>query len=158
MNYQKLSGMVLVLMLCINAAVAQDHVQVNEPDHNKPRLFSLLPEKIEIDITDLQAALAQEVKQGKSIDFRFHSKNAAAFAGKIISAATRSDRSGKSVLIRPSQFNGATFALSSSTMADGTVRYSGRIISFKHGDAFELKEENGRYYLLKRNFYELVSE
>lgn len=153
-----LSGIVLVLILSVNTAGAQDAPPVNEPDLSKPRLFTQLPDKIEIELDDLQQLFRLEEKTGKSIEFRFRSKNAAPFAGKIVSATTRKNQSGKSILVQPSMFNGATFSLSSSTTPDGTVRYTGRIISFKHGDAYELQEEEGRYYLIKKSFYELVNE
>jgi hypothetical protein len=31
-------------------------------------------------------------------------------------------------------------------------------MSFKHGDAYEVTYENGSYYLVKKNLYDLVEE
>ena len=43
-------------------------------------------------------------------------------------------------------------------MADGSVRYSGRIISFQHADAYEINLENNQYVFVKKGFYDLVNE
>ena len=31
-------------------------------------------------------------------------------------------------------------------------------MSFKHGDAYEISEENGQYFFVKKGFYDLVNE
>jgi len=64
----------------------------------------------------------------------------------------------RSVVVRLSDFKGATLTLSSFTHPDGTVTYSGRIISFQHADLFELQYQNEQYFLIKKNYYELVNE
>jgi hypothetical protein len=61
-------------------------------------------------------------------------------------------------VIRSGNFNGATLTLSSSAQPDGAVKFTGRIISFKHGDAYELQNQNDQYILIKRNYYELINE
>jgi hypothetical protein len=43
------------------------------------------------------------------------------------------------VVIRSEVFNGARLTVSKITNPDGSIRYSGRIISFKHGDCMNWK-------------------
>jgi hypothetical protein len=63
-----------------------------------------------------------------------------------------------SVVIRSRNFNGATLTLSSSAQPNGTVKFTGRIISFQHGDLYELQNQNNQYILIKKNFYDLINE
>jgi hypothetical protein len=53
---------------------------------------------------------------------------------------------------------GATLALSRMINPDNTITYRGRIMSFKHGDAYEIANENGSYYLIKKGLYDLYEE
>jgi hypothetical protein len=64
----------------------------------------------------------------------------------------------RSVVVRSTNFNGATLTLSSSTTTDGAATYTGRIISFQHGDLFVLQKENEEYYLVKKKYHELINE
>jgi hypothetical protein len=61
-------------------------------------------------------------------------------------------------VIRSGNFNGATLTLSSSAQTNGAVRFTGRIISFQHGDVYELQNQNNQYILIKKNFYDLINE
>ena len=63
-----------------------------------------------------------------------------------------------SVVIRSTNYNGATLTISKTMNADETISYSGRIISFQSGDLFELQNKDGHLTLVKRNFYDLVNE
>jgi hypothetical protein len=55
-------------------------------------------------------------------------------------------------------FSGAAFTLSRLINENNTLSYRGRIMSFKHGDAYELAMEEGAYYLIKKNAYDLYDE
>ena len=46
MNYLKLSGPGLLFILCCATGFAQNRSTINEPDYNKPALFSNFPDKI----------------------------------------------------------------------------------------------------------------
>ena len=158
MNYLKLPGIALLFILFCATAQAQQKSPLNEPDLKRPRLFTTLPDKIAIDTAELKALLTGEEETGKEVNLRFKDKRVSAFSGKIISAASKYQHSIRSVVIRSKNFNGATMSLSSTTNADGTVTYRGRIISFKHGDILELQKIDNEYFLVKKGFYELVNE
>lgn len=167
MNNLKLSGICLSFILFCFSAAAQDQktkLPLNEPDYNKPRLFNDLPEKITVDIAELDNVLSGNEVAGRSVDIKFADKKLAAFSGTVVSRSNKEQNKSannntvNSIVIRSTNFNGATLTLSSSTQTDGTVKYTGRIISFKHGDLYELEKINGQYTLVKKNFYELVNE
>lgn len=158
MKYLKLSGFCLLFMLFCAVASAQNKVPVNEPDYNKPRLFKDLPDQIPVEIDELKSLIAGTATTGKDVQLRSSDSKISAFKGKVVSSASKYNNKMKSVVIRSDEFNGATFTLSSSTQPDGTVKYTGRIISFQHGDLYELEKQNDKYVLVKKNYYDLINE
>jgi hypothetical protein len=129
-------------------------VPVREPDMNRPSLFQNLPEKISCRVNDLSALLQSEV--GNTISFSF--TNNITFQGVVSSVVTKFENTLQSVVVRSTNFPGAAFSFSRITKDDGTISYVGRIISFQHGDAYEITNENGQYYFVKKGFYDLVNE
>jgi hypothetical protein len=129
---------------------------VNEPNYNKPRLFDHLPDRIPVTASELDMLIDGEVGQSASV--RFSGANAQQFDGEVVSTAIKYGNKLRSVVIRSTNFNGARFTLSKITSAEGKVTYTGRIISFQHGDLFELQEQAGELVLVKRNYYELINE
>ena len=127
---------------------------VREPDMNRPSLFQNLPNKISCRINDLSALLESET--GKPVSFSF--VNNLNFLGVVSSVASKSDNTLNSVVIRSTNFPGAALSFSRIKKEDGTFSYVGRIISFQHGDAYEISLENGQYYFVKKGFYDLVNE
>ena len=127
---------------------------VREPDMNRPSLFQNLPNKISCRINDLSALLESET--GKPVSFSF--VNNLNFQGVVSSVASKSDNSLNSVVIRSTNFPGAALSFSRFKKEDGTFSYVGLIISFQHGDAYEINLENGQYYFVKKGFYDLVNE
>ena len=127
---------------------------VREPDMNRPSLFQNLPNKISCRINDLSALLESET--GKPVSFSF--VNNLNFQGVVSSVASKSDNTLSSVVIRSTNFPGAALSFSRIKKEDGTFSYVGRIISFQHGDAYEIGLENGQYYFIKKGFYDLVNE
>jgi len=127
---------------------------VREPDMNRPSLFQNLPNKISCRINDLSALLESET--GKPVSFSF--VNNLNFQGVVSSVASKSDNTLNSVVIRSTNFPGAALSFSRIKKEDGTFSYVGRIISFQHGDAYEISLENGQYYFVKKGFYDLVNE
>ena len=127
---------------------------VREPDMNRPTLFQNLPEKISCRITDLSALL--EYETGRTISFAFTGN--VNFQGVVSSVASKFDNSLQSIVIRSTNFPGAALSFSRITKQDGSIAYAGRIISFQHGDAYEINLENGQYYFVKKGFYDLVNE
>ena len=127
---------------------------VREPDMNRPTLFQNLPNKIICRINDLSTLLESET--GKPVSFSF--VNNLNFQGVVSSVASKSDNTLNSVVIRSTNFPGAALSFSRIKKEDGTFSYVGRIISFQHGDAYEISLENGQYYFVKKGFYDLVNE
>ena len=127
---------------------------VREPDMNRPTLFQNLPNKISCRINDLSALLESET--GKPVSFSFVDN--LKFQGVVSSVASKSDNPLNSVVIRSTNFPGAAFSFSRVKKEDGTFSYVGLIISFQHGDAYEISLENGQYYFVKKGFYDLVNE
>ena len=159
MNYPGLYSIGLSILLCCSICQAQeDRVQLREPEQNKPALFAGLPEKIPVDINDLEKLFSPAAAKGDESTLRFLDKKITGFNGKIISATSKYNNSLRSVVVNSTRFNGATLTFSSSTATDGTTRYSGRIVSFNHDDLYVLEKENDSYFLVKKKFHELISE
>jgi hypothetical protein len=156
MKLQLLPGLCLSLLLICATASAQEKIPVNEPDLNKPKLFNDLPDKIPVHILDLQALV--NTSAGKEVSLTLEKNTSTEFDGKIVSAASKYNNNIRSVVIRSSNFNGATFTLSSSILANGTVKFTGRIISLQHGDLYELQEQDNQYILIKKNYHDLINE
>jgi hypothetical protein len=76
----------------------------------------------------------------------------------VSSVAAQFENNLLSIVIRSTNFPGAALSFSKITKEDGTISYAGRIISFQHGDAYEINQENGQYYFVKKGFYDLVNE
>lgn len=130
-------------------------VPINEPDYNKPKLFAGLPDKIQVSTETLGSLFNTTL--GRSASITISEENNFRFNGEVVSSGVKNQYV-ESVVIRSSNYNGATFSISKTTRADGTVSYRGRIISFKHGDFYNLENENGQYILVKKNYYDLVNE
>ena len=127
---------------------------VREPDMNRPSLFQNLPEKISCRINDLSALLESEI--GRNISFIFTGN--LSFEGVISSVASKFDNTLQSIVVRSTNFPGAALSFSRIKKEDGTFSYVGRILSFQHGDAYEISQENGQYFFVKKGFYDLVNE
>jgi len=141
-----------ILFICLQSNAQTPPVR--EPDMNRPSLFQNFPEKISCRINDLSALLESEVGKPVSLSFA----NNLNFQGVVSSVASKFDNSLQSVVVRSTNFPGAALSFSKITKDDGTVSYVGRIISFQHGDAYEISMENGQYYFVKKGFYDLVNE
>lgn len=146
-------GMVL-FSLC---SVAQNQtVPINEPDYNKPRLFDNLPEQIPVNITIINNLLGSRV--GNDVDMVISDGSTFRFIGKVVSAVSKYQNSIVSIVVRSTNFAGASLTISKITNEDGSTSYRGRIISRQHGDLYELKQVNDNYVLIKRKYYDLVNE
>ena len=147
-------GIICLFIFFISLQSNAQTPPVREPDMNRPSLFQNLPDRISCRINDLSAFLESEV--GQSVSFSF--ANNLNFQGVVSSTASKFDNSLQSVVIRSTNFSGAALSFSKITKEDGTTSYVGRIISFQHGDAYEISLENGQYYFVKKGFYDLVNE
>lgn len=158
MKTLKSLGLCLICTLICAITFAQVKVPLNEPDLNKPKLFSHLPDQIAIDITELKNTLTSNKEAGKEVAVSFTDRKIPVFSGKVIAAASKYNNTLQTLSIRSSNFSGAMLTLSSFTQPDGTVSYTGRIISFSHGDAYVLEKKNDQYILVKKNFHDIVNE
>ena len=141
-----------LLFICLQSNAQKPPVR--EPDMNRPTLFQNLPNKISCRINDLSALLQSEI--GKPVSFSLVDN--LNFEGVVSSVASKPDNRLNSVVIRSTNFPGAVLSFSRITKEDGTYSYVGRIISFQYGDGYEINQENGQYYFVKKGFYDLVNE
>ncbi|MBM3417054.1 MAG: hypothetical protein FJY20_11585 [Bacteroidetes bacterium] len=142
--------------VCSLGSFAQEKTPpVNEPDYNKPRLFDGLPARIQLNADAISSLFATPM--GRAASISLSEDNRFQFQGEVVSSGAKSQQV-QSMVIRSTNFNGASFSISRITQADGTISYKGRIISFRHGDLYELENQNGQYVLVKKNFYDLVNE
>ena len=141
-----------VFFVCIHTNAQTPPVR--EPNMNRPSLFQNLPEKISCRINDLSSLLESEI--GKTISFSF--TGTLNFQGVVSSVASKFDNTLQSVVVRSTNFPGAALSFSKIVKEDGTFSYVGRILSFQHGDAYEISQENGQYFFVKKGFYDLVNE
>ena len=147
-------GIICLSVFFVSIKLSAQELPVREPDMNRPSLFQNLPDRITCRINDLSALLESEI--GKNVSFAFADN--INFQGVVSSVATKFGNTLQSVVIRSSNFPGAALSFSKLIKEDGTVSYIGRIISFQHGDAYEITMENGQYYFIKKGFYDLVNE
>lgn len=145
---------VLCLFFIVSAirTSAQD-IPVREPDMNKPRLFQQLPQRLDINQNTLETILQYE--EGRSVNVPFAPN--LSIQG-VVSSVANMNNINKSVVIRSTNLPGAGFTLSKVTREDGTTYFTGRIISYQHGDAYEIVYENGSYFFNKKGFYDLINE
>lgn len=151
----------MLFTLCSFAQTEKNNNHINEPDYKKPKLFSNLPDKIPVSIEKINSLLQSSVGVSASLQTAASSETAnksVEFDGQVISKADKYNGKIQSSVIRSSNFNGATFTISKIIKEDGTISYTGRIISFQHGDLFILEKQDKEYFLVKKNFYELVNE
>lgn len=145
------------IALCSLGSFAQENkAPVNEPDLNKPKLFTGLPERVQLSTDEISNLFGNPL--GRATTLRLTEDSRFQFEGEVISSASKYDNKLQSVVIRSTNFNGARLTISRVVGSDGIVKYRGRIISFTHGDVYELENQNGQYILVKKNYYDLVNE
>ena len=148
-------SLVFALFSFISSAQNQT-IPLNEPDYNRPRLFQNLPDNIVVSMTNINSLLNLEV--GRAVNINLSATSQFQFQGDVVSIATDNDNGIRSVVVRSTNFPGARLSISKISNPDGTISYKGRIISFQHGDMFDLQSQNGQFVLVKRNFYDIVNE
>ena len=137
----------------LNSSAQRNDVPLNEPDLNKPELFRQSPEKIAIDAVQLASLLVSPVGEPVVISlpsFRFE--------GNVISTVSKYSNTMQSVVIRSTNYDGATLTITKIIDASGTISFTGRILSMKHGDLYELKQVENGLALVKNKFYKVVNE
>jgi hypothetical protein len=152
--------LITVFCACITVCSLYSSAQtpvVNEPNHNKPRLFDNLPDVIPVSIDNLNDLINS--KTGVSINTTLSSDaRTAPFEGKVISSVNNYEDKLQIVVIKSTNYNGAALSISKVITEDGTIKYNGRLISFQHGDVYVLEQKDSSYVLVKKNFYDLINE
>jgi hypothetical protein len=154
MKYLK-PGMLCLFVICICAtASAQKVLNPKGSEIKKSRLFNDIPDRVPIGASRLLPLLA--LKPGQATNVNLSDKMN--FKGTVSSTSSKYNDAIKSIVIKLDDRPGATLTVSRIKRPDGTEYYRGRIVSFQHGDCFELKIESGEYILVKKNFEDMVNE
>ena len=141
---------------CSFAQTANDIIPINEPDRNKPKLFQHLPDYFPVNVDNLNMMLNSPT--GNDINVNLSAESTLPFIGKVISNASKYENAIYSVVIKSTNFEGARLTISRITNPDGSIKYTGRLMSLQHGDLYELQTRENRLFLVKRNLYDLVNE
>jgi hypothetical protein len=144
-----------VLFVCVHQASAQDVKEMAASyTYEKPKLFKELPNRIPVRLNDFDNIFSLEV--GKQVTLPLAQNFLV--TGSIVSKSEDAAANTKSIVIKASNKEGATLAISRIINEDNTITYRGRMMSFKHADAYEIGSENGSYYLAKKGSNDLYEE
>ena len=154
MNILKTGAFCVLTLLCFVQSNAQQPTIVTESVYNKPKIFAELPNRLQLNLQILEGLLNDEV--GKKINFSL--AQGYQFNGVVVSKSDATDTQTKTVVVKATNRQNVTFTLTRTTNLDGSFSYMGRMLSFKHGDAFNITEENGQIVLVKKELHDLVEE
>jgi hypothetical protein len=152
-NLKAIATGVLLAICSLYCGAQEKKIPINEPDYHKPRLFTDLPQRMNLDLSSTESILGS--KTGSTISIRLSDKFV--FEGIVVSRSDV-DSSITSVVVRSTNHPGTNFTFTRTTNPDGSFRYRGRILGKNNGDAYEIVNDKGMYVLEKRNLYDLLSE
>jgi hypothetical protein len=145
----------MLLAASYQQSVAQSSmVPLNEPNYNKPRLFSDLPEQLNLRLADMEALLNLSV--GAQVTATV--ANGFQLTGTVVSKSAPGNAFVETVVIKSLNRPGATFTFSRITKQDRSFLYTGRMMSKDAGDALEIVKEGSGYVIRKKGLYDLISE
>lgn len=147
------SGSLLLLCALLSLISFGQSIPINEPDLNKAKLFQDLPYRLPIDVSSLQNLLNLQIGEPANLKLTTNIE----IQGAVVSAAIKYNTI-QSIVIRSTNRAGASFSFSKIMQPDGSVKYTGRILSRQYSDGFELNLENGQYFLIKKNYYDMINE
>jgi hypothetical protein len=142
----------LVSFIFITQAAAQSNIPLNEPDYNKPKIFSDLPQQMILKVSEANQLFG--FGEGDIVEVQVTAEYL--LKGQVVTIG--GDKSARTVIIRIPGRNNAIFTFTRNSSADGVISYVGRIMSRSNGDAYEIKRENGQFIFNKINLYDLISE
>jgi hypothetical protein len=155
MKFQRTSAFVALLTLCYWHSSAQVSTPpVNEPNYNKPKIFTDLPDNLTINLSRLEALLQLPV--GSPVNTII--ATGFGLQGTVISKSNPSDASVRSVVIKSGSRQQATLTFTRITKQDGSITYIGRMLSKDAGDALEIVNEGDHYVIRKRGLYDMINE
>jgi hypothetical protein len=144
------------MLCCLLSAAQTTHlsgkIPLNEPDNNKPKLFTDLPDQIQFNPNNLSNLFLLKIGEAVNVPI----SDEFTFSGQVVSKAEEPTSS--SVVVRSTNRVGARLVFTKITNADNSTKYIGRIISLQHGDSYEIVSENNQYYFKKKGLYDLMSE
>lgn len=146
---------VLLGSLCSSAQTGET-VPINEPNYNRVLLFQDKPAELPLSKELFTSLLSAPV--GRTVSVSLSEETGFRFEGEVVSAVSKYNNTIQSVVLRSSNFHGARLTLTKTTAADGSISYSGRLLSMQHGDLYELKTAGTELLLVKKKFYDLVNE
>lgn len=148
------TGAALALLMAVHfSAAAQSNLPVNEPDYNKPKVFSDLPNTLSLRTGDAEALLSLPVGATANANLAV----GFTLSGTVVSKSS-STAASQSVVVKSTLRRGAVFTFTRIKNADGTAVYRGRIISKEAGDVLEIAKESGVYVLRKKAYYDVLNE
>lgn len=155
MKRQKTNALLALLTVCYLHSTAQTTVPpLNQPDYNKPKIFTDLPDKLDLRVTDMEALLNLPV--GTQVNATV--ATGFSLSGTVVSKSNPAEQSVKTVVIKSALRKNALLTFSRVKKDDGSFFYVGRMISRDAGDAFEIAKEGNTYVLRKKSYYDLLNE
>ena len=155
MNLLKTGAFVALLTACYLHSPAQtNRPPINEPDYNKPKIFNDLPEMLSVRVTDMEALL--NLPEGALVN-----KTVApglTLQGTIVSTSNPVDLSTRSVVIKSTNRQGASFTFTRIRQADGSFSYTGRMMSKSASDALVIVKEGSNYVIRKKAYFDIINE
>jgi hypothetical protein len=153
MKTLKTAALCALLTFCVTSACAQIHASTKETVR-KPRLFYDLPQRMALNKHALAPLLQKQIGEKVTVPMA----GAFTFTGTVVSKSDASETRSKTVVIKSEDRPGAALTITGIANGDGTYRYSGRMLSLRHSDAYEMVEQAGELQLQKTELSDLVSE
>lgn len=154
-NHRSAMLCVCFALLSICSYTQNQTIPVTNQDNNKTKHLNSLPDFITTNIANLNTLLKASIGQAISInldtDLQFM------LEGQVVSVSSTFENTMQSVVVRSTNFPGARLTFSRINNTDGTLSYTGRIISIQNGDLFELQNQNGQFVLIKKKLNDFVN-
>ena len=123
-NLKAIATGALLAVCCLHCGAQEKKIPINEPDYHKPRVFTDLPQRMNLDLLSTASLLGS--KTGAIVSLRLSDK--LLLEGTVVSRSGEEDPSVASIVVRSTNRPGTTFTFTRTTNADGTYQYRGRIL------------------------------
>jgi hypothetical protein len=141
---KKLYALAYTALLVIVAHATQAQTPaVNQAVAEKPLLFTSLPDRSECNLEEVDKLFMAEIDQKLVIRLNDRMQ-----LDGIVAEKVRRSPEVLTINFKISNYPNALFTISR-IIQDGTIRYTGRIISKDNGDVMVVVKENGKYYFTK---------
>lgn len=133
----------MAVLLCGHKAISQVTPPLSQHVSDKPMLFTSLPQKLECNLEEIDKLFIAEQSQ----KLQLHLNNHLRLEGVVMEKVQKSPEI-LSINFKANNHGGALFNISR-IIQNGTIRYTGRIISRENGDVLMMVKENEKYYFTK---------